>query len=126
MKRIALSCLFVLYAATLLWAQEPAQETPAGQSPRSGFTPPSQEPQPYEKVITKDAVSKTGVFTVHKVKDKYYYEIPPAQLNKEFLGSLKSPKPRWASATAGRRWAIASFTGNATATRFIFAASITR
>jgi hypothetical protein len=46
---------------------------------------PSQDPQPYEKVITKEAKSKKGVFTVHQIKERYYYEIPKAELNKEFL-----------------------------------------
>ena len=29
----------------------------------------------YEDIITKDAVTDDGLFKVHKVKDKYYYEI---------------------------------------------------
>src|ERR1044071_4282011 len=37
----------------------------------------------YDKVITKDAKSDEGVFTVHRIKDKVYYEIPKNQLNKE-------------------------------------------
>lgn len=45
----------------------------------------SQGPQPYSRVITKDAKSKPGIFTVHEVKDKYYYEIPKAELNQDFL-----------------------------------------
>jgi hypothetical protein len=52
---------------------------------RLPFGAGTQEPQAYDKVITKDAKSKTGVFTVHEVKDKYYYEIPKTELNKEFL-----------------------------------------
>ncbi len=39
----------------------------------------------YNKVITKDAVSDPGMFTVHKVKDKYYYEIPDSLFNREML-----------------------------------------
>jgi hypothetical protein len=62
-------------------------ETPAGTpaGARPGMTPPSTDPQPYDKVITKDAKSKDGLFKVHKVKDKYFYEIPKDQLEKEFL-----------------------------------------
>lgn len=48
-------------------------------------TTSSNDTQPYEKIIPKDAISKSGIFTVHKVKDKYYYEIPKGELNKEFL-----------------------------------------
>ena len=41
--------------------------------------------QPYEKVITDKAVSDEGVITVHKVEDKYFFEIPDQSLKKEFL-----------------------------------------
>ncbi|PRY12792.1 uncharacterized protein DUF5118 [Pontibacter ummariensis] len=39
----------------------------------------------YEEVITRNAVSDQGVFTVHKVGDKYYYEIPDSLLQRDFL-----------------------------------------
>ncbi|MCC9136220.1 zinc-dependent metalloprotease [Pontibacter silvestris] len=39
----------------------------------------------YADVITKEAVSDKGVFTVHKVADKYYYEIPDSLLQRDFL-----------------------------------------
>ncbi|MFD1604218.1 zinc-dependent metalloprotease [Flavobacterium artemisiae] len=39
----------------------------------------------YNKVITKDAVSDDGLFTVHKVDKKYYFEIPNKYLNKDML-----------------------------------------
>src|SRR3982074_1848007 len=45
----------------------------------------SPEPKPYDKVITKEAKSDDGVFTVHTIKEKYYYEIPKSELGKEFL-----------------------------------------
>ena len=41
--------------------------------------------KPYSKVITKDAKSDEGLFTVHKVKNKYYYEIPDSLFNREML-----------------------------------------
>ena len=34
------------------------------------------EIRPYDRVITKDAKSDDGVFTVHRIKDRIYYEIP--------------------------------------------------
>ena len=70
-------------------AQEPSPaETPAGPSgPQrpGGPAGASQDPQPYDRVITKDAKSKKGIFTVHQVKDKYFYEIPKSEFGKEFL-----------------------------------------
>ena len=41
--------------------------------------------KPYDKVITKEAVSDSGLFIVHRVDEKFYYEIPKAQLGKEIL-----------------------------------------
>ncbi len=39
----------------------------------------------YSKVITKDAVTDSGLFAVHKVKKDYFYEIPDSLFNKEML-----------------------------------------
>lgn len=39
----------------------------------------------FSEVITKDAESDEGVFTVHKVDDKYYFEIPNEMLDREML-----------------------------------------
>ncbi len=88
MKRFGISllatCLAITAVGTNLVAQDPPPEMPAGM-PRPGATPPSTDPQPYDKVITKDAKSKDGLFKVHRVKDKYYYEIPKTEMGKEFL-----------------------------------------
>jgi hypothetical protein len=96
------AAVLVCAAAAMTFAQEPtptptptptpSPETPAPGAPvtgapvpRQGFTPPSQDPQPYEKIISKEAKTKAGIFTVHQVKDKFYYEIPKEQFEKEFL-----------------------------------------
>lgn len=66
----------------------PPAGTPAAQGAQGGDRPGAQrEPEikPYDKVITKDAKSDQGIFTVHKIKEKFYFEIPKDQLNKEFL-----------------------------------------
>src|SRR2546426_802842 len=41
--------------------------------------------KPYNKVITKDAKSERGLFSVHRVDEKFYFEIPTNQFGKEFL-----------------------------------------
>jgi Met-zincin/Domain of unknown function (DUF5117)/Domain of unknown function (DUF5118) len=97
MKRLPL-LLSALFTASLLHAQEPPAEPPVqGAPPNVAALPrpgvaPSTDPQPYEKVITAEAKSKKGVFTVHIIKDRYYYEIPTAQLNKEFLWNTQIAK----------------------------------
>ena len=50
-----------------------------------GKKPGKNDPKPYNKVITKDAKSDEGLFTVHTVDDKYYYEIPDTLFNREML-----------------------------------------
>ena len=90
--RLASSLVF----GTLIFAVPVgAQEPPPGGVPSVPAETPQQPPQldrtapppirPYERVITKEAKSDTGVFTVHRVGERLYYEIPAAQLNKEFL-----------------------------------------
>jgi hypothetical protein len=39
----------------------------------------------YEEIITKDAITDNGLFKVHKVKDKYYYEISDSLLGRDML-----------------------------------------
>ncbi len=59
--------------------KKPVATKPKPKPPRKGGI------QPYKKVITKDAVSDEGLFTVHKVKTKHYFEIPKDIMNKEIL-----------------------------------------
>jgi hypothetical protein len=69
--------------------QEPQGDRPAGgapDGPPGGGRPQTPaEPRPYDRVITKEAVTDDGMFKVHRIKDKYYYEIPAAMLGKEML-----------------------------------------
>lgn len=41
--------------------------------------------KPYDQVITKEAKTDTGLFDVHLVDDKHYYEIPDSLFNREML-----------------------------------------
>ncbi|HMC28518.1 MAG TPA: DUF5117 domain-containing protein, partial [Verrucomicrobiae bacterium] len=41
--------------------------------------------KPYNKVITKEAKSERGLFTVHRIEDRFYFEIPTNEFGKEFL-----------------------------------------
>src|SRR5579862_2953041 len=95
MKTITVALTLGLAAAVALAQDEPAPpapaETPAPAAPAADVPRPGgnnanpRDPQPYEKVITKEAKSKKGIFTVHQIRDRYYYEIPKSELDKEFL-----------------------------------------
>jgi hypothetical protein len=41
--------------------------------------------KPYSKVITKEAKTDLGLFSVHKIKSDYYFEIPDSLFNREML-----------------------------------------
>src|SRR5688500_8695396 len=99
--RVALPLCAVLLAGVGVYAPAVAKAMAGQQDP-----PPQQDPQtqqdpagggrgggrgadpvirPYERVITRDAISKTGVFGVHRIKDRLFYEIPKTALGREFL-----------------------------------------
>jgi hypothetical protein len=48
-------------------------------------TPSKEDGKSYSDVITDEAESDEGLFTVHKVEDDYFYEIPDSMLGESFL-----------------------------------------
>jgi len=48
--------------------------------------------KPYSKVITSKAVSQKGLFTVHKVEDKWYFEIADSLMNREMIVTTRYSK----------------------------------
>lgn len=58
----------------------------------AGFTGPKSAPKPYKEVITDKAISHTGLFTVHKVDDRWYFEIPDSMLLREFMAITRFSK----------------------------------
>ncbi len=59
-------------------------EAPAPAKPKE--KPGSKKgPQPYGKVITKEAKTKEGLFKVHEIDDKYFYELQDSLLGRDML-----------------------------------------
>ncbi|MDO6430591.1 zinc-dependent metalloprotease [Flavitalea sp. BT771] len=54
--------------------------------------PPKQGPKAYKDVITDKAVTTTGLFTVHKVEEKWYFEIPDSLLKKQVMAITRFSK----------------------------------
>src|SRR5262245_42373004 len=89
----AFAVLTSLVATCVFVAPSAAQDPPAPPPAADQAAPPQPDrpaaapgtPRPYDRVITKEAKSDTGVFTVHRIGERLYYEIPANQLNKEFL-----------------------------------------
>jgi hypothetical protein len=55
---------------------------PGGDSSRAGG---NAQPRPYSRVITRDARTRRGMFAVHRVNEKLYFEIPKNELSKDML-----------------------------------------
>ena len=89
----ALAMLF--FCGSLAWLPARGQDRPQdgrtdevkkddGAGPvRSGR--PRVRIRPYDRVITKEAKTSPGLFLVHRIEDKVYFEIPTAELGKEML-----------------------------------------
>jgi hypothetical protein len=96
MKRSLLVLLLSLVAAALLVAQdEPTQGGGGGGGGRGGgggAVLPAPNPQPFERVITKDAKSKKGLFTVYQAGERFYFEIPKSELGKQYLWNTQIAK----------------------------------
>lgn len=58
---------------------------PRGEAPKSAI-------KPYKEIITAKAVSKSGLFTIHHVDDKWYFEIPDSILGREFMAITRYSK----------------------------------
>ena len=69
-------------------AQVPAGGRPGGPG-GAAVLPPKPGPKPYKDVITAEAKSEVGVFTVHRIDERILFEIPAKQLNKEMLWSAE-------------------------------------
>ncbi|MGI9091587.1 MAG: zinc-dependent metalloprotease [Gemmatimonadaceae bacterium] len=46
---------------------------------------PHSSVKPYNEVITKEAKTRSGMFRTHRVGDNLFFEIPPAELNRDML-----------------------------------------
>ena len=105
MNRKTCSLLLGLITAVALCGQDTPPDNPQPQQAGGGFgrgggAAANAEPQPYDKVITKDAKTTKGLFTVHQVKERYYYEIPKRELDKELLWNTQIAKYH----PGGRLW----------------------
>lgn len=62
-----------------------ASSRPSGTNSAAGDEKPAETIRPYDKVITKAAKTSKGVFAVHRIDEKIYFEIPTNQFGREFL-----------------------------------------
>ncbi len=108
LKRMALLSVTVALCAPSLAQRRPqTPPAPAPQSPAPPQAAPgangpampgagrgasSNGPKPYKEVITEKAKSSKGLFTVHKVDDKYYFEIADSVMNRDIMAITRFSK----------------------------------
>ncbi len=75
-------------------AETPAPAAPAPTRPGGPGAPgaPANGPKPYKEVITAKAKTKAGLFKVHQVEDKYFYEIADSLLGRDMLMVVRIAK----------------------------------
>lgn len=86
-------CISATIAATIFYSSIHAQEKkpPASSTPsttQAPIVPPAISkpgPKPYKDVITEKAITHHGLFSVHKVDDKWYFEIGDSLLGRDIL-----------------------------------------
>ncbi|MGE3579365.1 MAG: zinc-dependent metalloprotease [Vicinamibacterales bacterium] len=88
--RLLLAAVCAALVSSPAFAQDPPtppEPAPAAPAPPASGNGGGQDGaiRPYERVVTKDAKSDEGVFTVHRIRERLLYEIPKAMLDREFL-----------------------------------------
>lgn len=81
-------CAVALSMALTPWtalAQDPPPDPQTAGGGRGGQAARELQIRPFDRVITRDAKSDEGIFTVHRIGDRVFYEIPANKLGREFL-----------------------------------------
>jgi hypothetical protein len=81
--------------------------TPAPLGPNALNRPQGQAPKRYAEVITSKARTDNGLFKVHKVDDRYYFELPDSLFGRDILVVNRISK-----AAAGGRAAFLGYAGD--------------
>lgn len=93
MKKYFLLLVLVCSGSVLVVAQRKKSGPPPTHVPMSDTTKKpsamapfrSQAPKPYKDVITDKAITRKGLFTVHKVEDKWYFELGDSVMGRDIL-----------------------------------------
>jgi ribosomal protein S18 acetylase RimI-like enzyme len=54
--------------------------------------PTASGPKPYKQVITAKAKTQKGLFTVHKINEDYFFEVPDSIIGREFMAVTRIAK----------------------------------
>ncbi len=95
---IKLLLLFTMLIATATFAQKKKTEQkdtakiPAVETPKNKIPENKGGPKKFEDLISEKTITKKGLFTVHKIEDKWYFEIPDSLFNREIMAITRFSK----------------------------------
>ena len=107
MLKITKNALFLASLAFLTLTAKAQDKKGDAKTPPLPVTPakpaeaPKTGPKPYKEVITDKAKTSKGLFTVHKVEDKYYFEIPDSLMGREIMTVTRISKSATIPGTYG-------------------------
>lgn len=117
MKKLSLIALVLFCASYQGFSQKKNPKTPTqapatvppGANPNAMNRPggPASAPKPYNQVITAKAKTDKGLFKVHLVEDRYFFEIADSLLGREILTVNRISK-----AAAGNRASMIGYGGD--------------
>lgn len=85
-------CLFLLLPSEAQSRKKKKNDKTATPVPPSFVADKKTGPKPFREVITGKAQTSKGLFTVHKIEDKYYFEIPDSLMGREFMAVTRVSK----------------------------------
>src|SRR5689334_2983332 len=88
-SKILVSLMCVLFFSVSALAQNkktiPAQRDTSKTVQLTAPATPPKGPKPYKDVITEKAITKKGLFRVHRMEEKWFFEIGDSLLNRDIL-----------------------------------------
>ena len=92
--------------------QAPGMPGDSGRAGGAGAAPP--RPRPYNRVITSEASTRRGLFNVHRVGDRLFFEIPRRELGRDQLAIGRYAR---AAAPTGQQGGFGTYGGDRFVTR---------
>ena len=105
-KVFSLLILATIFSFTTLMAQDDSTKKMTGKAKMekdSTDAKKEKKPKTYKDFINDKAISEEGMFTVHKVEDKYYFEIPESLFGREIMAITRFSKTPTGAGYGGQR-----------------------
>jgi len=104
-----LTFFLLFFAANPIFSQQPVKPAPADSiKPVAAVMPKDttakdkkKGPKPYREVITAKAASTKGIFTTHRIEDKYYWELPDSVIGRQIMAVTRVAKAPTAAGYGG-------------------------